>query len=57
MTSYEPTLVIRANAFTSKIDDGYIMRNSRKIGATLSVAEIAAYIAANPATRVDFLRT
>jgi hypothetical protein len=55
--THEPTLVIRANGFTSTIDDGYLMRNGRKVGETMNVVELAQYIIANPKTRVDYLRT
>lgn len=50
-------LVIRLNAYTSRIDDGYIRQGKSRIGALLTPAEIAAYIAANPKCRIDPLRT
>lgn len=67
-------LVIRANAFTSRIDDGYLARRRNiddsqarmtgaagfpmaKIGATMTAAEIGAYISANPDIRIELLKT
>lgn len=48
-------LVIRANAFTKKIDDGYVRVGSRRVGDLMSPAEIAAYIAEHPEARIDVL--
>jgi hypothetical protein len=53
----EPLLVIRANDFTSRIDDGYVMQNGRRVGSLMTERELAEYIIANPKTRIDFLRT
>jgi hypothetical protein len=58
-------LVIRLNAFTSKIDDGYFARRNEpgarfemsKTGDSLSPVEIAAEIARNPDIRIKFLST
>ncbi len=51
-------LVIHVNAFSKKIDGGYIASRStmKKIGSYLNQAEIASYLIRHPETQVECLK-
>lgn len=50
-------LVIRVNAFTGKMDDGYLRTGGRMVGSVMRPEAVGAYIAENPTVRIDLLRT
>jgi hypothetical protein len=51
-------LVVHFNAFTGKLQSGYLMNRTTKrpIGAPMTPAAVLAYMTANPDARVDPLK-
>lgn len=56
-TETTTTLIVRANAFTKRIDDGYLLNGKTRVGALMTPAEVGAYIAANTKTKIELLYT
>lgn len=55
-TNWPLVFVIHVNAFTRKIEGGYVMRHGVKEGATLPARVMLTTLAANPETPVEFLK-
>lgn len=53
--NWSVVLVIHVNAFTRKIESGYIMRHGVKNGGLLSAAKVVAYLAVDETVPVEFL--
>lgn len=51
------TLVIHFNAFTGKLEGGYVMHNGKKVGLYLTRAQVLEELAANPEIRCSPLLT
>lgn len=50
------TLVMHFNAFTGKLEGGYLMTRGGMKGATMTAAAVLAHMAANPDQRCDPLK-